>query len=44
LRPRPAVAASQAEATVPEIKANVFGPDLNLADLDNVLEGLATTC
>jgi hypothetical protein len=35
---------AKAEATVPEIKTNVFGPDLNLADLDNILEGLATTC
>jgi hypothetical protein len=35
---------SKAEATVPEIKTDVFGPDTNLADLENVLEGLATTC
>ena len=34
----------KADATVPEIKTDVFGPDMNLADLDNVLEGLATTC
>jgi hypothetical protein len=34
----------RADATVPEIKTDVFGPDANLADLDNVLEGLATTC
>ena len=35
---------SKADASVPEIKTAVFGPDANLADLDNVLEGLATTC
>src|SRR5262245_55190158 len=35
---------ARAEATVPEIKTGVFGPDLNTADLDHVLEGLATTC
>jgi hypothetical protein len=35
---------AKADATVPEIKTDVFGPDTNLADLDNVLEGLATTC
>src|SRR5207253_9370945 len=35
---------SKADATVPEIKTDVFGPETNLADLDNVLEGLATTC
>ncbi len=35
---------SKADASVPEIKTDVFGPDTNLADLDNVLEGLATTC
>jgi len=35
---------ARAEATVPEIKTDVFGPDSNLADLDNVLEGLASTC
>ena len=29
---------------LPEIKTDVFGPDTNLADLDNVLEGLASTC
>lgn len=34
----------KAEATVPEIKTGVFGPDLNLANLDNVLEGLAAAC
>lgn len=34
----------KADATVPEIKTDVFGPDTNLADLDNVLEGLASTC
>jgi hypothetical protein len=35
---------AKADASVPEIKTDVFGPDTNLADLDNVLEGLATTC
>jgi hypothetical protein len=35
---------AKADATVPEIKTGVFGPDSNMADLDNVLEGLATTC
>jgi hypothetical protein len=35
---------AKADATVPEIKTDVFGPDMNLVDLDNVLEGLATTC
>jgi Protein of unknown function (DUF499) len=35
---------ARADATVPEIKTGVFGPDTNLADLDNVLEGLAGTC
>src|SRR5205085_9605942 len=35
---------ARADASVPEIRTGVFGPDMNLADLDNVLEGLATTC
>jgi hypothetical protein len=35
---------AKADATVPEIKTDVFGPDMNLVDLDNVLEGLTTTC
>lgn len=34
----------KADASVPEIKTGVFGPDMNMADLDNVLEGLASTC
>ncbi len=34
----------KADASVPEIKTDVFGPDTNLADLDNVLEGLIGTC
>lgn len=34
----------KADASVPEIKTDVFGPETNLADLDNVLESLATTC
>lgn len=35
---------SKAEATVPEIKTGVFGPDMNMADLDPVLEGLSSRC
>lgn len=35
---------SKADASVPEIKTGVFGPDMNMADLDNVLEGLGATC
>jgi hypothetical protein len=35
---------AKADASVPEIKTDVFGPDMNLVDLDNVLEGLTTTC
>lgn len=35
---------AKADATVPEIKTGVFGPDSNMVDLDGVLEGLATTC
>ena len=35
---------SQAEASVPEIKTDICGPDINLADVDTVLEGLAGTC
>src|SRR5207302_3603768 len=35
---------ARADATVPEIKTDVFGPETNLADLDNVLEGLTGTC
>ncbi|MCE9567305.1 MAG: DUF499 domain-containing protein [Planctomycetes bacterium] len=34
----------RADASVPEIRTDVFGPDSNMADLDNVLEGLASTC
>ena len=34
----------KAEASVPEIRMGVFGPETNLADLDNVLEGLGATC
>ena len=34
----------KAEATVPEIKTAVFGPDANMADLENVLEGLTSSC
>ncbi len=32
---------SQAEASLPEIKTDVCGPDINTADVDTVLEGLA---
>ncbi|MHC4404574.1 MAG: ATP-binding protein, partial [Planctomycetota bacterium] len=35
---------SKAEATLPEIKTGVGDPDLNLADVDSVLEGLVGTC
>lgn len=35
---------AQAEAALPEIKTDVCGPEVNLADVETVLEGLATTC
>ena len=35
---------SKAEASLPEIRTGVSGPDLNPADVDNVLEGLASSC
>ncbi len=35
---------AKAEATLPEIRTAVFGPDTNMADLDEVLESLASTC
>lgn len=35
---------SQAEASLPEVKTAVCGPDVNTADMDTVLEGLAGTC
>ncbi len=35
---------SRAEATVPEIKTDVCGPDINTTDIDTVLEGLASRC
>ena len=35
---------SRAEATVPEIKTDVCGPDINTTDIDTVLEGLASSC
>jgi hypothetical protein len=35
---------SKAEAALPEIRAAVGGPDLNLVDVDNVLEALVGTC
>ncbi|MCH8840527.1 MAG: DUF499 domain-containing protein, partial [Planctomycetes bacterium] len=38
------VGESKAEAALPEIRAAVGNPDLNLVDVDNVLEGLVGTC
>ena len=35
---------TRAEATVPEIKTDVCGPDINTTDIDTVLEGLASSC
>jgi hypothetical protein len=35
---------AKAEATVSEIRSAVGGPDLNLADVETVLEGLTSTC
>jgi predicted AAA+ superfamily ATPase len=35
---------ARAEASLPEIKTNVCGPDVNTSDVDTVLEGLAGTC
>jgi hypothetical protein len=35
---------SKAEASLSEIKAALEGPDMNLAELDTVLEGLLATC
>ncbi len=35
---------AKAEASVSEIRAAVGGPDVNLADVETVLEGLASTC
>src|SRR5262249_58588394 len=35
---------AKAEASVPEIRTDVFGPDTNLADLDDVLQALGSTC
>ena len=35
---------SKTEASLPEIRTSVSGPDLNTADVDNVLEGLAGSC
>ena len=35
---------SKADASVTEIRTGVSGPDLNIADVDNVLEGLASSC
>lgn len=35
---------AKAEASLPEIKTDVCGPDVNTTDIDTVLEGLAGTC
>lgn len=35
---------AKAEAALPEIRAAVGSPDLNLVDVENVLEGLVGTC
>lgn len=35
---------SRAEASLPEIKTDVCGPDVNTADVDTALEGLAGAC
>jgi len=35
---------NKAEASLPEIRAAVGGPAVNLADVETVLEGLSTTC
>jgi hypothetical protein len=35
---------SRAEASLPEIKTDVCGPDINTADVDTVMEGLASSC
>ncbi len=35
---------AKAEASLPEIRAAVGSPELNLVDVDNVLEGLVGTC
>lgn len=35
---------AKAEASLPEIRAAVGGPGVNLADVETVLEGLASTC
>ncbi len=35
---------NRTEASVAEIKTSVCGPDANTADIDTVLEGLASTC
>jgi hypothetical protein len=38
------MSADKAEASVPEIKTDVCGPDVNTSDLETVLEGLVSTC
>ena len=35
---------NKAEASLPEIRAAVGGPDINLADVETVLESLTSTC
>src|SRR3982751_4980104 len=38
------MSAARHEATTPEIKTSVGGPEMNLLDVENVLEGLASNC
>lgn len=38
------MSSEKAEATVSEIRTNVCGPDVHTADVETVLEGLASTC
>lgn len=35
---------TKADATVPEIRTALGGPDLNLAEIETILEGLTSTC
>lgn len=38
------MSSEKAEATISEIRTNVCGPDIHTADIETVLEGLASTC
>ena len=38
------MSADRADATVPELRTDIGGPDINFADVDTALEGLASTC